>query len=411
MSKYMFFGLPLVSVHKALVSVMSELSSRGNIVVYYNTADFSSKSNDAFISKAYPSYATGYDTSRIGNNTSFFAFAEMLLDTAVSLFDFLRNEVSLEKPDLIAHSHLALWGKLIAIDSKLPAISIYTTFSLSQHVMIPFFRRQQEKTKVYNNTGIESVMRLQKKYQSFYKKVGFSFKPDIWDSYINKEKCNIFLILKEFSFENDPVEGSSTFVGYPVNQPNSCKSKKLIYVSMGTIFNDDVGLFKLIIDVLGDLNIPSIVSIGSKINKSDIGTVAPNVTLVDFIDQESVLSNAMIFVTRGGMASIHEAVASVTPLVVIPEIPEQQLTAEKVEELGIGIQISVMQLTKGKLLNALELILSNLDFYSNNLNALIAKQSLIAPSELASNVIERYYSSCNNHDNQQYNQQIIYKQE
>jgi MGT family glycosyltransferase len=408
MSKYIFFGLPLISVHKALLSVMSELSSRGNTVIYYNTADFSSNSSITFISKAYPSYCTGYDTSRIGNNTSFFSFSEMLLDTTISLFDFLRNEVSFEKPDLIAHSHLALWGKLIAIDSKLPAISIYTTFSLSQSLMIPFFRRQQEKEKKYKDTGIEVVMRLQKKYQSFYKTVGFSFKPDIWDSYINKEECNIFLILKEFSYENDPADGGSTFVGYPVNKPNNCKNRKFIYVSMGTIFNDDAGLFKLIIDALGDLNIPSIVSIGSKIDKSDIGTAAPNVTVVDFVDQESVLGNAMIFITRGGMASIHEAVASVTPIVVIPEIPEQQLTAEKVDKLGIGIQISVMQLTKIKLLNSLKHMLSNLDFYTNNLNALIAKQPLLPPSELASNVIEEYYLSCNNHGSQQHTKQIIY---
>lgn len=396
MPKYFFFGLPLVSVHKAFISVMKELASRDNIVIYYNTEEFSSKDTAGFITKTYPSYTAGYNTSRIDNYTSLFSFSEMLLDTTIALFDFLRNEVATERPDLIAHSHLALWGKLIAIDRKIPATCIYTTFSLSRQIMIPFIRDQRQQTteKAYNGVGIESAMRLHRKYQSFFKKAGFTFKPDIWDAYINKEDCNIFLILKALSYDDETVDERNRFVGYPVNKPGARKNKSVIYASMGTIFNKEVELLKLIIDALGCLPVRSIVSIGSTISQLDIGMIPPNVTVVDFVDQESVLAEAIFFISRGGMASIHEAIASETPLIVIPEIFEQQLTAQKVERLNIGIQLSAMQLTKNMLLTSMEHMLSNVDHYNNNLKALISVQPQTPPSTLAADVIEEYYSSC-----------------
>jgi UDP:flavonoid glycosyltransferase YjiC (YdhE family) len=115
--------------------------------------------------------------------------------------------------------------------------------------------------------------------------------------------------------------------------------------------------------------------------------------VVDYVDQESVLAEAIIFISRGGMASIHEAIASQTPLLVIPEILEQQLTAQKVESLKIGKQLSAVQLTKNKLLDAIEQLLSNVNLYTNNIKALIAGQPQISPASLAATIIEEYYLS------------------
>jgi MGT family glycosyltransferase len=393
MAKYIFLGLPLISVDKALRALMTELSSRGNTIIYYNTIGFTAAKYDNFIFKAYPSYSSGYDTSRIGNSISFFAFAEMLLDTTISIYDFLRAEVSLEKPDIIAHSHLALWGKVIAFDHKIPAVSIYTTFSLSQGIMVPFFREQQGKSKVYNDAGIHFVMRLQKKYQGFYKKIGCILRPDIWDVYINKEKCNVFLIMKELAFHEYGTDDGS-YVGYPHHITKGLAERKLIYVSMGTIFNEDVQLFKMVIKVLGRLKIPSIIAIGAKIDKREFGEVASHITVVEFADQELVLAQANIFITRGGMASVHEAIASFTPMIVIPEIPEQQLIAEKVEQLGLGLHLPAIRLTEIMLHNALECVLENKAYYDNNLKELVQKQPVTPPAILASDIIADYCLVC-----------------
>lgn len=61
--------------------------------------------------------------------------------------------------------------------------------------------------------------------------------------------------------------------------------------------------------------------------------------------QQEMLSRADVFVTHGGSNSLHEAVLSKVPTVVAPFFGDQMLISHRVEDLGIGIPLSVPQTT------------------------------------------------------------------
>ena len=57
------------------------------------------------------------------------------------------------------------------------------------------------------------------------------------------------------------------------------------------------------------------------------------------VPQLDVLEKAKLFVSHGGMNSTMEAMNAGVPLVVVPQMHEQEVTAKRVDELGLGVHL------------------------------------------------------------------------
>lgn len=394
MSKGLFFGLPSVSVHNTLTPVIRALAASGHDLVYYNSAEFRSSEGMPYRFIPYPARFDGYYAGRIDKDTSYFQFGGILLGAADGLLDFLLEEARRERPDHILHSHLAVWGKLLARRLGLPAITLYSTFVLDQRIMLPFFRRINAGKP--NGTGkVHEAVGFQRKYQSLYARLGIEGKPDLWDVYINKGQLNISFILETFQPLRALFGDSFRFVGYPLacERPSADPTpsgRELIYVAMGTITNKDIPLYRTCLDVLRECPLPAIVSLGPGIDPAEFGRIPGRIRVVPFADQQEVLEKAAVFITRGGMASVHEAIGARTPMIVIPLIPEQQVTAERIRELGIGLHLSGDTLTRDKLRAALEQILSAREGFAGRIAALSESMPSIPPQLMACRLINDF---------------------
>lgn len=393
MAKFVFIGLPLISVHKAFLPILNELAYRGHDITYFNTDNFRSD-NNLITFKAYSSQTFSYDTQLINQSTSFFAFSEILVDTSMQLVEKLRKEVLAISPDLILHSHLALWGKLVCKVLEIPGVCLYTTFSLNKTIMLPYLRRNIPSKEKYKETGIDAILRVQRKYVKLYKEIGLEDKIDIWDSYTNEQPYNIFLIHKELIIKKETINGYKFFAGYPLTVKNSTVKRSIIYVSMGTVFNDDSNLFKTIINCLTEIKIPAVISIGNKINLSEFENIPAHLSLVPYLDQEAMLNKALVFITRGGMASVHEAIANLTPMIIIPEIPEQHITAERLEDLGVGIKLRSS--TQDELVSTISLVLSSRQNFVERMRPLVQVTDNYSPDIIVANVVENIITKISN---------------
>jgi MGT family glycosyltransferase len=389
MPKGLFFSLPSVSVSKTLAPIVNGVAMSGHEIVYYNMADFRPDGDFHFRFKPYPDNCNAYYTDKIDEQTSYFDFGNILLDSAASLMDFLVSEVEKEKPDFIIHSHLAVWGKLIALLSKIPAITFYTTFVLDKRIMLPFIRKLNAGNDV-SFDHVSEAMSFYRKFSGLYERFQLNGKPDVWDVYINKEGLNISFILKSFQSQPGLFGKEFRFVGYPTPIEKTGLEKSVIYVSMGTIMKGDIPFYKMVIDVLKDFRLNCIISVGDRIGIGQLGEIPEHIQVVPFTDQREVLKGARLFLTRGGMASVHEAVYTYTPMIVIPVIPEQQLTACRIEELGIGKQIPLKEVNEQTLRQAIGQILNNYDSYVQNLEALVAQASPITPEKQAALAINEF---------------------
>lgn len=345
-----------------------------------------------FTFRAYPYHFSDYHSYKIDETTSYFEFADIMLNSAIQLMDFLHEEMEREKPDFVVYSHLALWGRLIAKHYNLPAITLNTTFILDKRIMLPFFR----KTNPGNSPGFKSVNRaleLYRKSAALYAGLDLDDKPDLWDIYINKGELNLAFILKDFQPNNELFDKTFRFLGYPVTVENKNVMKDTIYVSMGTIMNGDVSFFRLCINVLRTLQVRSVISVGSKVDIGQLQSVPDHIKIVKFIDQLDTLHSSLLFITHGGMASVQESVYTLTPMIVVPVIPEQHMTAIRVEELGIGTYISIDTLTEDGLRSAIEKVLSNRKRYVNNLKVVLDKKATEPAQVVASELIKEFLAS------------------
>jgi MGT family glycosyltransferase len=393
MSKCFFFGFPSVSVSKTLIPVIDKIASGNYEIIYYNTAGFRPSGEYGFRFNPYPDYFDAYVSDKMNEDISYFQFGDILIDITTRLMDFLLEVTLREKPEFIIYSHLAVWGKLIARHYKLPAITLYTTFILDKRIMLPYFRKLNAGRD--SNFGhVHDAIVFHRKCQSLYSRLQLTDTPDPWDVYINKGDLNLSFILQDFQPQRNLLDPDFTFLGYPCPSGGETKmEKEVIYVAMGTVLNKDVSFYKLCIDVLRDLNINCIISAGSNVAIEELGKLPENIQVVAFIDQAAVLKKAILFITRGGMASVHESIYALTPMIAITAIPEQQLTGETIQELGIGIHLPAKQLTGQALRDAIQEILVNKASYILRLEALLKRGLSLPPQEMAFRLIDRFFKN------------------
>jgi MGT family glycosyltransferase len=369
MPKVVYFSLPSANAVQTLTPAIEQVALQDCEVVYYNTADFRPKGDFHFRFKAYPDSFRGYRSERIDGSISYFQFGELLIDSAISLVDFLLAEIETERPDVIIHSHLAVWGRLLARHCQLPSVTLYSTFVLDKRVMLPYFRKTNAGAGS-NFGNVSDGIGFYRKSHSLYGRLGLEDKPDPWDVYINQGDLNISFIHEAFQPQRQMLGPHYHFVGYPDRVGRKRSKKKLIYVAMGTIMNDDASFYRLCIDVLPAFNLEVVIATGTKVTMQPVEALPPHVRLEPFVDQVAVLEEALVFLSRGGMSSVQEALNALTPAIVIPLIPEQQITAQRVEELGIGLHLPPGELTPQRLHAAVAHLLDHHAGYTRNLERL-----------------------------------------
>ncbi len=119
----------------------------------------------------------------------------------------------------------------------------------------------------------------------------------------------------------------------------------MIYVSLGTIFNDQLPFFRAAIEALADGPWRVVMSIGNRIDRAAIwpdadGRPFPrNIAIHEFVPQLDVLAKASLCITHGGMNTTSEALWHGVPLLVFPQHGDRHMVAARVVELGAGLRL------------------------------------------------------------------------
>ena len=127
-------------------------------------------------------------------------------------------------------------------------------------------------------------------------------------------------VKNEFSFKNHDVL-SDILQMKPTLSGNKFEEKdKLIYVSLGSIFNNNIDLYKIILDGLKQLPVDEhtprvVVSTGDSVYeqfaeliKRNSYTLPKNILLVKSVPQVEILKRASLFITHSGQNSVSESI-------------------------------------------------------------------------------------------------------
>ncbi|MGQ0515222.1 nucleotide disphospho-sugar-binding domain-containing protein, partial [Bacillus sp. D-CC] len=131
----------------------------------------------------------------------------------------------------------------------------------------------------------------------------------------------IVYTIKEFQPFGDTFDETYKFVGPSISSPvknedfdfTSIEEKSVVYISLGTVFNEALDFYKLCMKMFENSEHTIVMSIGNKTKISDLGTIPKNFIVKNYVPQTKLLANTKLFITHGGMNSTHEGLYNGIP--------------------------------------------------------------------------------------------------
>ena len=358
MSKIVFFCIPAHGHTNPTLGVVRELVKRGHEVLYYSYEPFREKIEEAgarFVPcDAYDAELSldPKDAHKVGKDLAL--STKLLVDTTLSLDDMVCQEMENLKPDCIVADSMAVWGKAVAMKLGIPFISSTTTFAFNQHsskIMKQGLGDLFGMLFAMPKIG-KDIKRLQDKGYPIH---------NILDIIQNDNNTNtIVYTSSEFQPCADTFSDKYAFVGpsiRPVESTLLKEKEKLVYISMGTVNNNMIELYKKCIEALKDTDYQVIVSVGEETDISLLGVLPDHIKVYPKVDQMAVLSQADVFLSHCGMNSVNESLFFGVPLITYPQTSEQGGVATRVEQVGAGIRLQ--KTTVSAIKEAVETILGD----------------------------------------------------
>lgn len=108
-----------------------------------------------------------------------------------------------------------------------------------------------------------------------------------------------------------------------------------VYVTLGTIWNTDLDVFRLVIEALRD-RVNLIVTVGRQNDPALLGPQPRGVIIRSYIPQHELLPWCDAVVAHGGSGTVLGALAHGVPLLVVPQGADQWSNAEQIVTAGAG---------------------------------------------------------------------------
>jgi MGT family glycosyltransferase len=367
MAKLAFFNLPAWGHMNPTLPVVSELIRRGESVVYYNNREF--RSAIEATGAAFRPYEPPVTHEASKAASSVFKLAAAVLETSLDLLPRLLRDLETDLPEYIIHDSVCPWGRFAAEVLRIPAIASTTTFALNAELFVP--KNPLARLWMIPAALLQELPRLRRirEFRGHLESVYGLKATRIFDVVSNPEPLNVVYTSRKFQPRSDLFDETYEFVGAsirPGGGEDSFASElgddPVIYVALGTIFNDSPAFYRACIEAFGGAKQRVVISLGANQGVGDLGPLPDNVLVRRWVPQLLVLSKASLFLTRCGINSVTESLFYGVPMLLFPEIMEQRLVARQVIEAGAGVELSERKLKPEDLRRQAERVLGTPEF-------------------------------------------------
>lgn len=340
MATIVFFCIPAHGHTNPTLNVVRELKVRGHRVVYYSYDEFREKIEDAgaeFIScngNDAQLHLTKEEGAKIGADLAL--STRVLVDTTLSLDEPVCRAMERLKPDCIVADSMAVWGKVVAKKLGIPFVCSTTTFAFNKESakIMPHSLRETLSMILSLGKVNAQVKRL--------RQAGYPVKSVL--DLIGSDESVPTVVYTSPLFQPcaETFPEHFAFVGPSIRPARSQVAKtgeKLVYISMGTVNNDMLPLYRACVQAVKGTLWQVILSVGDQVDREELGTLPDNVAVFSSVDQIAVLQKADVFLTHCGMNSASEGLYFGVPLVMLPQTSEQSGVAVRAEQLGAGLRL------------------------------------------------------------------------
>jgi UDP-glucoronosyl and UDP-glucosyl transferase len=116
-------------------------------------------------------------------------------------------------------------------------------------------------------------------------------------------------------------------------------SAPLVYVTLGTVFNEDIVLIATILRALGGLDVRVVATVGPAGDPAALGAQPDNVHVARYIPQTELLPHCSVVVSHAGSGTFLATLAQGLPQLCVPQAADQFRNAEACVNSGAGLSL------------------------------------------------------------------------
>jgi MGT family glycosyltransferase len=341
------------------------LVDRGDAVTYYASEAFAARVEQA--GAEYRPYRNAFlaDIKNLPERMDELAW--LLMRTTAEVLDDELADFRLEGPDYVICDAAAPWGKGVAELLGVPLVTSVATFAVNRHVMaFGLSHGVRPKSLRVFLSKVRHMARAVAVRRTIRRAHGIAG-PGLMELTFGRSDMTIVYTSRQFQPRGETFDERFQFVGPTLGpRPENVafpwerlRHPRVVYVSLGTLFNTDAAFYRDCFAALGEEDCQVVLSTGSGVRLEDLGPPPPNFIVQPYVPQLEVLRRAAAFVTHGGMNSVNESLGLGVPVVVIPQMGEQEIVGRRTEQLGAGVLLTKAGTTVETLRAAVRHVLSD----------------------------------------------------
>ncbi|WP_026882763.1 macrolide family glycosyltransferase [Clostridium akagii] len=372
MSNVLFLNVPAHGHVNPTLGLVDELVKQGENVTYFCTDEFKDKIEKT--GATFMSYGEENDLFKMDHNNhkknninDYIAFMIKTLNLSEVVIQGILDKIKDKKFDYLIHSANFPYGNMIAQILKLPSVSSFAVFATPKEI-ISLNSLSISKEQILNNQVIDIYKKIGSKLENKYR----IKMPEIIDMFYSKGNINIAYTSNYFVSHPEYYDNSFIFIGPPIYDREEnldfpfekLQGKKVMYISLGTVFNNtNSDFYDIFFKSFGN-NGMVVVMAAYNVDLSSFD-IPDNFIVRNYVPQSEILKYTDVAITHAGMNSTNDLLYNNIPFVAIPIGADQPYMAGRAEDLGAAISLDKDKLTEEILKSSVEKVLSNPSYLEN----------------------------------------------
>ncbi|MBR5682418.1 MAG: hypothetical protein IKW96_03925 [Ruminococcus sp.] len=313
------------------VEVVRELAALGHDVTCFVTDEFADRLNEVPVKKIVYSADVSEVAKKLPPYAPPFAINSFMVGKATYLLmeHLLKDETKYDYYIFDCFFDIGEMNKVLKLDPAKCSI-LYPSFILTDE-------------NQFDNARVIGLQWTSQQYNiNLHDFVGLIFTPN------NFKK--LILTSKFFHLRPEDTDDTCYFIGPHIEQRAADKnfdfkkdeSKKLVFISLGTIFGKDLEFYHRCIEAFRDSDeYQVIMSVGKFVDIAETFKDIPgNFSIYNYVPQTQLLPEVDVFITHAGFNSTSEGLASGAAMVLVPQAVDQFDVAKVVQNLKAGIELN-----------------------------------------------------------------------
>ena len=347
------------------LSFVTELIKRGVRVTYFTTENFRSiiePTGAKFVPvTSWMAQQSGGQEGGTGDTDVAATVPFLFLNEAGAYIEDVLAVLRQDRPDAIAHDFAGIAGTIAADVLNVPNVMLYTSYPANDTYSV---------AASFENVPADHPLRVAAAdiAQGYMEKYGCR-NMTVKEIFDGHGDLNIVMMQKRLVPNHESFDDSFVFTGVQMGKRTAFgrwkapdNGKPLLYSSLGTAFNNWPEYYPILFDAVRDLDINVFAALGA-IEPTSLTNIPANVEVGQMVPQLDLLSQASVFITHAGMGGTGEAIYYGVPMIAIPQMEEQAITARQIEKTGLGVAfLDKGAITSASLKEAIEKLLNDTSY-------------------------------------------------